>query len=58
MYGIKPITTVKNSDMSDDLGILAISSKLKKNLIKKIHKHDVKAQHIVSSDKKSEFILL
>ena len=58
MYGIKPITTVKNSDMSDDLGILAISSNLKKNLIKKIHKHDVKAQHIVFSDKKSEFILL
>jgi hypothetical protein len=35
MYGIKPITTVKNSDMSDDLGILAISSSLKKLLNKK-----------------------
>ncbi len=60
MYGIKPITIVKNSDMSDDLDILAISSNLKKKPLnkKKIHKHGVKAQHIVFSDKKIEFILL
>ncbi len=47
MYGIKPITIVKNSDMSDDLDILAISSNLKKKpLNKKKKSTSMASKHI------------